>query len=253
MLTSTRFAPLLFTLFVAAAGSAAGCATPSPLVRLEPRTPDRAVWASGRAVLEKEKDGVRVAVAFEHQQDSGLGIRVEIENGTAAPFEVGPEGITFMTCTTLDNATCDGSWGVVDPEQVLDGLDEQQSRREAEATNDARFHTTLVLLSAATDVATIASGHADETTGLTTVAAAEHGEASAASASRDLGSIEGQRDLWSNVALRRNTLAPGHGISGIVYLPINFSTQYIWLHVRAGGQVFPFGFKQTVKRVHYGG
>jgi len=105
-----------------------GCAMPAPIVRLEPRTPGNVVWVAGRAVQAKERAGVRVAAAFERQQGNGLGIRVEIENQTGAPIDVGPDGVTFMTCARVDNASCVGSWGVVDPEQVLAGLDEQQSR-----------------------------------------------------------------------------------------------------------------------------
>src|SRR6516162_9091223 len=176
MCASTRFVRFALPL-VTVVGSVAGCATPGPIVRLDPRTPDRVVWVAGRAVLETEQAGVRVAAAFEHQESAGLGVRIEIENGTAAPFEVGPAGITFMTCKSLDNATCDGSWSVVDPESMLEDLDQAQSRTVANATNQAAFDTTLVLLNAVGDVGTVASGRADATTGLGTVAAANNAEA----------------------------------------------------------------------------
>ena len=59
--------------------------------------------------------------------------------------------------------------------------------------------------------------------------------------------------LWANVALRRSTVAPGHGVAGLVYLPIDLKARYLWIHVRAGGQTFPFGFRQTVRQIRNGG
>jgi hypothetical protein len=222
---------------------------PAPIVRLEPRSASSVVWVSGRAVLEKERAGVRVAAAFEHQEGNSLSVRLEIENETEAPIEVSPDDVTFMTCPSPDNQTCAGSWGVVDPEQVLDGLDQHQSRAVADAANAEALDTSLVLLSAVGDVAAIGTGHANRSTGLGTAALAADGEADAARAKDDRSSVASQRELWSNVAFRRSTLAPGRGASGLVFLPIDLKAKYLWIHVRAGGQTFPFGFKQTVRKV----
>jgi hypothetical protein len=229
--------------------AAVGCATPAPIVRLEPRAPNNVVWVAGRAVQVKERAGVRVAAAFERQLGRGLGVRLEIENGTGAPIDVSPDDVTFMTCASRDNTSCVGSWGVVDPEQVLAGLDEQQSRSTAEASNRQSMNTTLVFLSAVGDAAQIASGHADPSTGLNTVAASDAAAADAARAEGVQMSIEDQRELWSNAALRRNTLEPGRGTSGLVFVPVDLKTHYLWVHVRAGGQTFAFGFQQTVRSV----
>jgi hypothetical protein len=48
--------------------------------------------------------------------------------------------------------------------------------------------------------------------------------------------------------LRRTTLQPGGYVDGWVYLPIDLAASYVWLHVRAGGQVLSFRFQQTVTR-----
>src|SRR5882724_3979769 len=240
---------LALPIVIAVVAPAAGCAMPAPIVRLEPRSANSAVWVSGRAVLEKERAGVRVAAAFEHQEGNSLGVRLEIENQTEAPIEVSPDDVTFMVCPSPDNQTCTGSWGVVDPEQVLDGLDQHQSRAVAEAANTEAFDTSLVLLSAVGDVAAIGTGHANRSTGVGTAALAADGAADTARAKDDLSSVASQRELWSNVAFRRSTLAPGRGASGLVFLPIALKAQYVWLHVRAGGQSFTFGFTQTVRKV----
>jgi hypothetical protein len=230
-------------------GALAGCATPGPLVTLAPRSSVGVVWVSGRAVVANEKEGVRVAAAFEQQEGDALGVRLEIENDTARPFEVGPEGVTFMSCPAIDNATCQGSLGVVDPEGVLTGLDEQRAQTSADAANSQALYGTMVFLSAVGDVASIANGHAHATTGLQTAAVAENGQAAAAQSSDALSSFASQRQLWSDVALRKNTLVPGHGTAGLVFIPIDLKAHYLWIHVRAGGQIFPFGFQQLVRQV----
>jgi hypothetical protein len=240
--TVFRFALILMA-------SAAGCATPGPLVTLAPRSSVGVLWVSGRAVVASEKEGVRVAAAFERQEGGALGVRLEIENDTEHPFEVGPDGVTFMSCPVSDNATCQGSFGVVDPEDVLVGLDEQRARTNADAANNQAFYATMVLLSAVGDVASIANGHAHSTRGLQTAAAAEDGQSAAAQSSDALASLASQRQLWSDVALRKNTLVPGHGTAGLVFVPIDLKARYLWIHVRAGGQIFPFGFQQLVRQV----
>jgi hypothetical protein len=242
---------LLPALVILVAGATLGCATPAPIVRLDPRTARDVVWVSGRAVVAKEKDGVRVATAFERQDGQLLAIRLEVENSTSAAIDVNPSRSTFATCPTANTESCVGAYSVVDPEEAIQALDERQSRERAAATNQATFDTSLVLLSAVGDVASIASGHADRTTGLTTVSLAEQGEANVAHVEATQGSLESRRQVWSDVAFRRSTLAPGHGAGGLVYVPIDRAARYVWLYVHAGGQTFPFGFVQTVQQVRY--
>lgn len=226
-----------------------GCAAPAPLVRLDPRGTRGFVWVAGRAVMEKEQGGVRVASAFEVQDGSLLALRLEIQNLTEGPIEVGPEGFTFMTCRTGDNGSCSGSYGVVDPEAMLARFDERQSLERAVAHNQQALDTTLFFLSAATDLAAIGSGRATSTTGLGTVMMAEQAQSDAARAQVSLSTLASGRQSWSSSAFRRTTLPPGQGAGGFVYLPIDKSARYVWVHVRAGGQIIPFGFRQSVRQV----
>jgi hypothetical protein len=116
--------------------------------------------------------------------------------------------VTYSSCPTDDNETCVGFYAVTDPEAVLGALDAQQSRTRADATNSANLNTSLVLLSAVTDVASISSGHARRTTGVHTAALAEEGHAEAAQANDTLSTLADQRAQWANLALRRSTLQP---------------------------------------------
>jgi hypothetical protein len=226
-----------------------GCATPAPLVRLEPRNTAAVTWVAGRAVLNDEFAGIRVATAFEHQQGDLLGLRVEIENGSPSRIEVGPRDVIFMTCTAPDNASCGASRRVVDPELVIEDLDVRESRARAEAANEQALYTGLVLLSAVGDAASIASGRPHRTTGVGTVGLATRADAAATRAEGSSALRATGRELWANHALRRTTLNPGGAASGLVYLPIRKEAAYVWLQVRAGGQDFPFGFRQQVRVV----
>jgi hypothetical protein len=77
-----------------------GCATPAPLVRLQPSAGE-VVWVSGRATVTRADAGIRVGVAFDHQDGPALGLRVEVENGTATNLDVDPREFTFTACRSL--------------------------------------------------------------------------------------------------------------------------------------------------------
>ncbi len=225
-----------------------GCATPAPIVRLNPRSAD-VVWVGGRASVQAEKSGLHVATAFEHQDGRTVGLRLEIENGTDARIEVGPEDVTFTSCVDETVASCAPTHGIIDPEQMLAALDVAQSRGAAEAANSQALLGTLVLLSAVGDVASVAGGHAHASTGLRTAATADLMGSDAAARNSAQETIGLRRQLWSDQALRRNTLDPGQGTAGLVYLPIDLRAGYVWLHVRLAGALFQFRFEQVVTQI----
>ncbi len=223
-----------------------GCATPMPLVRLNPDAPD-VVWVGGRASVQRDTTGVRVAAAFEHQDGSNLALRVEIENRTTDRLEVSPQEMTFSVCSSLAPASCSPSQRVIDPEQILTALAVAQLRGVADASNSQAFLGTMVLLSAVGDVASAAQGrHVD---GSGTLIAASAMESDAAARNSAQASIAIQQHVWSDEALRRNTLFPGQGTSGLVYLPINYRARYVWLQITVGGRLFPFHFAELVTAV----
>ena len=225
-----------------------GCATPAPIYRLDPRTPD-VIWVGGRASLQQEREGIRVATAFERQQGDSLALRVEIHNGTESRLEVGPQKIWHSPCSSPAVESCRSAEKVIDPEAVLARIDEKQSVDRAAASNSQAALGTLVMLSVVTDVASVASGTADGTTGLQTVSTANLMANDAAHRSGGLASLEQQRQAWSNEALRRNTLFPGQGTSGIVFVPIFPNARFVWVQLRVGRERFAFHFEQNVKTI----
>jgi len=230
-----------------AMGFEVGCATPGPIVRLVPTSSD-VVWVSGRASMVKEEGGIRVAAAFEHQDGENLGLRVEIENGAGERLEVDPREFTFTRCQEMGADKCGPTKRIIDPEAALARLDERQSREVADATNSQAFLGTLVILSAATDLAAIGSGHADRHTGDATLTSVGAKDRDAAARNTSFASLAVQQQVWSNEALRRSSLFPGQGAGGRVFIPMDLDARIVWLHVRTGGHVFSFPFRQTVTR-----
>jgi len=240
--------PRASSLLLLVAGALGGCATPLPLVRLSPNLPN-VVWVSGRASVTREEGGVRVAIAFEHQDGATLGLHVEVQNTGTAQLDVDPHEFTFTPCGSMDPAMCDRTYRVIDPEQVLASLDERQSRERADAVNSQAVLGTLVILNAVGDVATIASGHANAHTGEGTMVAANAAESDADVRQSRLASIAAQESIWSNEAFRRTTLFPGQGAAGRVYIRIALNAPIVWVHVRTGGHDFSFPFQQTVTQL----
>jgi len=241
MRPSTGFVLCLFV--IGAALSA--CATPAPLVRLYPSSQE-VVWVSGRASIVREQNGVWVAAAFEHQDGGSLGLHVEVKNQSGAQLDLNPRELTFTACRGPRVDSCAPTRRVIDPEQVLATLDERQSRERADAVNTQAALGTLVILTAVGEVATVASGHANGSTGDAMMGSALLMQSTAAAYDSSLASIAMQQQIWSTEALRRTTLFPGRGAAGRIYLPIDLDAQIVWLHVRAGGLTFSFPFKQTV-------
>lgn len=228
-----------------------GCATPAPIYRLDPRAPD-VIWVGGRASVQQERGGIRVATAFERQQGDSLALRVEIQNGTESRLEVGPQKIWHSPCSSPSVGSCRSSEKVIDPEAVLARIDEKQSIDRAAASNSQAALGTLVMLSAVADVASVASGRADSTTGLQTVSTANLMAGDAANRSGGLADLEQQRQAWSNEALRRNTLFPGQGTSGVVFVPIVPDARFVWVQMRVGRERFAFHFEQNARTVALG-
>jgi len=218
-----------------------GCATPAPIVRLNPDSAN-IFWVSGRPSVAMDNAGVRVASAFEHQDGNNLALRVEILNQTPSRLEIGPQDITYAVCRSQLTTSCSPSQHVIDPEQVLDLLDVAQSRNTAQAANTAVLDGTLTLLAAVGDAG---SHHGAGNT----AAALENMQSDVASYNSAQAGITFQQRLWSNKALRRNTLEPGQGTSGLVFVPINLQAGFVWLQVTVPSHVFPFRFAQTVTQV----
>jgi len=227
----------------------AGCATPRPVVRLAPAGGE-VTWVAGRAVLSKQQSGVRVAMAFEHQDGDMLAVRVEVANDSDAQLEVAPREVFFATCQERALGSCGRSQRVIDPEAALMALDVNASREAAAAANDAAFYTPLLIMSAVTDIASVASGKGDSTTGLQTAALANQRYAEEARHDTAMASYASQRDMWSNAALRRNTVQPGRAQGGMVFVPIDLAARYVWIQLRAGRRTFAFQFEQTVTEIH---
>jgi len=186
---------------------------------------------------------VRVAAAFDHQASDLVAFRVEIENDTDHPIEVGPENVAFASCR--DDKSCAAALWVIDPEEVLTSLDSQRSREKANATNEQIAGGALLFLGAAGDVAAASRGRSSNSA----IGIGAEMNASAARSAVTLSNIDAQQAIWSTAALRKTTLSPGRGTSGFVFIPVDTKAEYVWLQVYQGPSKFSFHFRQTVQPV----
>jgi hypothetical protein len=230
--------------------SLAACATPKPIIRLVPAG-GGVTWIAGRAVLSKQQSDVRVAVAFEHQHGDRLAVRVEVANEGDTELEVGPPDVSFVGCKGTTVESCGLAQRVVDPETELTAIDESSRRQVASAANQAALFMPLLILSMVGDVASLATGAASSTAGLQTAALANRMEHKAARHDMAMRMYESRREMWSNAALRRNTVQPGRAHGGLVFMPIDIDARWVWIHLRVGSLVFPFRFEQTITPVSF--
>jgi len=225
--------------------SLGGCATLPPVYQLSP-SGGEVIWSAGRPVVQQERDGVQVAVAFAESAGDKLGLRVQIANVGAERFEVSARNVTFTACSSTMNASCAPTAWAIDPEAELARVDRQAHDEQASANATQGALAVLLVLNAVADVGAIASGHADRSTGSGTAATANLMDSSAASHEHTMGKLQIERDFWANAALRRSTIDPAQAVSGIVMVPLYPKARYVWLHVRVGPRQFSFRFEQAL-------
>jgi hypothetical protein len=246
-----RYRPIVLGLpglFAVVASSMLGCATPAPIVRLDPISND-VFWISGRAVVRQEDRGVRVAAAFQREAGKTLGVRVEIQNQTHRELDIDPaEAFSFISCKGTSESSCMKETFVIDPEEMLAGLDAKASRERAQAANDDGALGGLVLLGAVADTASLANPHGGVAP-LGTEGAVSVQQGTEMSHDRALGGIEAQRSMWSDEALRHSTLVPGASVGGQVFIPADNGVQHVWLRIRVGDRTFPFHFRMVAEDV----
>lgn len=235
-------------LLTGAAAPLAGCATPAPIVKLDP-VADSVLWASGRPFVGLDDRGVRVAAAFDRQVGAALSVRVEIENRTDRPLEIDPgQQFSFLTCKRPDQTSCSKELLVIDPEEMLAHYDEAASRERAQASDGERASDSLVLLGVFSDVVSLAGRHGGDAP-LRTEAAEDQRHDVAADHDRALDEVANQREMWSNLALRRHTLLPGASVGGQIFIPGDGAGQDVWLKIRVGTRTFPFHFHEVARPV----
>ena len=234
------------------ASGAAGCAAPGPVVRLDP-VGAPLTWMRGLPSLTKEVGGLKVVAGFHHQEGDQLALHVMVENRGDDELEANPRDMSYTACTTERLTSCAPARYAVDPEQVLSDLQLERSRQATGASAAEAATTALVLLSVVADISTVASGRASPRTGSATAGALLLNDAVHAANDHDGVRLAASEQRWSAEALRRTTLPPAGYTDGLVYLPIDLSASDVWFHVRAGGQVVSFHFRQTVKRPLTGG
>jgi hypothetical protein len=251
MTSINRFAFIGSLLFCATVATTmgAGCATATPVVRLQPGDVEDVTWVSGRAVASQEEDDVHVAAAFETQNGKILAVRVEIVNDSNDKLDIDPSDMAYRTCRVGLSQGCGKYVQVINPERMLAQLDARRARAEADDSNEQAFLTPLLFVSAMGDVASVATRRATSTTGLQTHAIASQMDASEARRDRIGSGASADKHEWANVALRRTTLRPGGAVAGHLYFPLKKNARFVWLEVRVGDRVFPFCFRQSVSPV----
>jgi hypothetical protein len=231
-------------LILSLAAGLAGCFAPSPVVRLYPESPG-VVWRDGRAIVSRQQPGYRTALAFD-EADNRLAFRLEVQNTGAAPLEVDPAQMVYMSC--IDPKSCYSPRSVVDPEQVLIGMDQAREREKASKANNEAVGAVFMLLDATVGVAAAVSGDHRTAREALHESGRVADETNRESAQYDaaISNLRTEREQWATVALRRTTLFPGQAVAGMIYLPLDTRASRIWVCARISGHDNWFPFRQEV-------
>ena len=217
------------------------CATTTqpPIVTLHPDMPD-VRWQGGLAAIVRERSDHRLAVAFDHLNDYGIAMRVEVLNTGRTPLEVDPSLMAWVECSTP--TVCSSQNPLVDRDRTRD----QAIGRELDAIgSNSAVSLGLLFLDTVAAVNSVATGdplHHDQSSAR---------ELPLLNADTDerrarIAALEASRADWSSVSLQRTILLPGQALSGPVYLPVREKAKLMWLCVRVGQVDSWFRFNQEV-------
>jgi hypothetical protein len=196
-------------------------------------------WWQGRAVVTKETDGVRVAVAFERNYDAGMAFRVEVANDTEQTLLVDPRDSSCLYCKRLpisgekESKACPTQYRVMDPEQETLAAELAQSRDDALHANRVAWETGVGLV--------LISSNSPSTASFANTNALR-GEMTHQARQTLYGS---EVEFWQKATLRRSTLAPGEVASGLVVARVVPYIPIVHLKLSVGIRQFDFEFSQN--------
>lgn len=246
---TARVLPLLILILFAIPGG--GCITAKPILRLSPRAPETEIaWLGGVPIVGKAGQHSRVAVAFAHEQDGRLGLRVEVENRSEQTLLLDSRNFSYRICHWVQGKgeTCGPRTYVADPEAAIDAMDIQRRRDQAANENAEAFHTVMGLLSVTGQLASVASGNHRSATqfGLGANFSLNQANALAAREQHQSTAYALARSNWELGAFRKTTTPPGRAVAGLVYVPQDPSASAIMLYAHVDDELYTFPFNQTV-------
>jgi hypothetical protein len=186
-----------------------------------------------------------MALAFE-EADGQLAFRLEVRNTGPAPVEVDPARMRYVSCVADKN--CSSPRSIVNPEDMLVGLDQARERERASKANQEVAGAVFMMLDATAGIAATASGDHRAADRAFRESDRVEAETEAASARHDatISGLQAERVQWTTVALRRTTLFPGQAVAGMIYLPLDTRAVRVRVCARAGGEEAWFSFRQEV-------
>ena len=228
--------PLLLLLL---AYSSSGCATGKPVIRLSPRTQE-VKWWQGRAIVMKEADGVRVAVAYERNYEARMAFRVEVANDSGQPLLVDPRESSCTYCNRLPlpgekaARACPTQLRALDPEKETLNAEIARSREAADHANAMAWETGVGLF--------LVAGNGGGNTATFVGTNAIRSEVSHQAQQTRYGS---EVEFWQTATLRRTNLSPGEVASGLVVAPVIPNIPIVRLNIVVGTHHFDFEFSQN--------
>ena len=225
--------------------------SPNPVYRLSASDADVSYWDAGRAYLFAQSDSVAVEVSYELTTQEGHVFDVGFSNRGDRSIVIDPAHIAAQMLSR-SSALMGGEVAAFDPEAVMLDLDLESSRREASNRTSRLVEGIGAGISLA--AATVEVSAADEP-GEASEAVARYAVDETARVGRvileerdhelDQAAIAGNRNWWSDAALRRSTLQPGQAVRGWVLVPVDVRAGWVELLIPIGDETARFRFEQS--------
>ena len=245
---------MIFLIFSSAMTS---CSTTS-IMRLRP-VEQESIWDGGKQIVKKEKDGLKVVVAYDGRFEKYMVFDVEVFNNTSQPLTISPKDFTFMPLdeNKQNLVSEDGkytySYQGIEPQQQINYIAHEMATQETKIKR-ARVVNTFLFVGGIVALIAGSSGHSENAW-----RTARLGEAVVQVAQikrvidhtnyySKMDKLNREGQVWSQENFRTSTLQPGQSMRGGVFLEANPRAKFVQLSYKTEHEPINFLFEQWLER-----
>lgn len=228
-------APLLSALLLSCS------VTPSPVLRLSAvadETQGDVHYDQGLEIHRLQGERLRLYLGYLESSGGLFAFDVEVVNEGEDELLVSPEQFRVVDLDGERNALA-GERVAVDPEERLLELDKMRSRSAARQVEDGQRRALTAVVDAFGDAARIGDGRSDEDWARWHSRNVERNVEEMNDRSRHAeqsSAIGAERLVWSQRALRRTTVPPGHAVAGTVFVQARPGAEHLLLSFEPDGE-----------------
>lgn len=205
---------------------------------------------SGREVISKEKDKVKILLNFESQSGTDLVFYLAVYNKSDASILIDPSAIYAEIKKAKHPGKINNKIFVTDPEVEIEKIDKEINQTNSDQSLKTGIHVLESFANLAESIATIGKNKTDEQIeeeNRTSEDLQNSIDKDKTTYDEKMYSLNEQKNYWGNDVLRKTTLRSNENISGYFHLHVNSNIFQFNLIIPIENDKFGFQYKLLEK------